>query len=144
MTTNETTTTTETTTTEAPAKPAKKAKKAPVNYPFPTKKQVLADQESDEVVLEHLGILVGRQTPDEHTQLVTKYKNRRGLMSSHAVNGTKLFDKVASGEELSLEDLALARRIVSRYGKQLAAHYREEMISRNPELQKIAEIFSAG
>lgn len=145
-TTTETIQATETTTPAAetaPAKPAKKAK-AKISYPFPTKREVLAAQASDDVVLEHLGILYQRQTDDEKERKETKWKNRRGFMSSHAVNGTKVAEKVAMGEELSEADWAMARGIVSHYGKQLAAHYREEMIEANPELAKIAEIFSAG
>lgn len=138
---NTTTTTTETAT---ETKKAPKAAKPKINYPFPTKRAILASQAHDEVVLEHLGILYNRQTEDEKETKDTKYKNRRGFMSSHAVNGTRLAEKVLSGEDLTDEEWGLARAIVSRYGKQLAAHYRAEMIDRNPELAKIAEIFSAG
>ncbi len=128
-------------TTTAKARKAKKAKGP--TYPFASKREILGSQASFDVCLEHLGILVGRQTTDEVETLSTKHKNRRGLMSSHAVNGTKLHAKVANGEELLDEDVAKIREIVSHYGKQLAAFYREEMIAGDPELAEVARIFSA-
>ena len=136
-------TTTNTETETATAKP-KKAPKPKINYPFPSKREILESQAHDDVVVEHLGILYRAQTEDERETKDTIYKNRRGFMSSHAVNGTKLAEKVLFGEELTPEDWDMARKIVSRYGRQLAAHYREDMISRNPELAEIAKIFSAG
>jgi hypothetical protein len=112
-------------------------------YPFPTKAQILASQASDGTCLEHFGILMARQTNDEHEEKTTKWKNRRGLMSSHAVRGTELWEKIVACEDLSENDVAEVRSIVSRYGKQLAAHYRDEMFRKNPGMQEVAAIFSA-
>ena len=52
--------------------------------------------------------------------------------------------KIKGGEELTDEEQAKVRSIVARYGKQLAAFAREAAMDANPELRKIAEIFSAG
>lgn len=105
-------------------------------YPFETKAQIVARIDTDdEYVMEAMGILYRRQTEDERETKETKYKNRRGFMSSHAVNGTKLVEKVLYlGEEWTDEDLAQARSIARRYGKQLAAHFRAEKLAQSPDL----------
>lgn len=140
--TNETTIqATETETQATEAKPAK-AKKTPNVYPFRTKRDILAQLETDDdFLVECLGILYQRQTEDERETKETKYKNRRGFMSSHAVNGTRLAEKMLTGEEWSEEDWGKARAIVGRYGKQLAAHFRAEQIARAPELAAKASCF---
>ncbi len=115
------------------------------SYPFPTKAQIIARLlSSDEAVLEALGILYNRQTEDEQRRHDTKYKNRRGFMSSHAVNGCKLVEKVASGEALSDEDMGRARSIVVRYGRQLATVARDEAVRSNPDLASQAACFFTG
>lgn len=97
------------------------------SYPYVTKKQVaerLADDADFRV--ECLLVLYRRQTEDEREEKDTKYKNRRGFMSSHAVWGTKLAEKVISGEDLTEEEEGKIEGIVPRYTKQLAAHFRAE------------------
>ena len=97
------------------------------SYPFVTKAQVAARLASDpEFCLEALQVLVRRQTEDEREQSTTKWKNKRGLMSSHAVRGTAIAKKLAAGEELSPEEVGRACEIVSHYVKQLTNHYRAE------------------
>lgn len=114
----------------APKKPAGGNK-----YPFRSKASILAQLESDDdFVVEAMGILYNRQTADEQETKETKYKNRRGFMSSHAVNGTRLVEKMASGEEWTEEDWGKARGIACRYTKQLAAHFRQETLASNPAL----------
>ena len=126
---NTTETTTETTTNSKPAKVKKNT------YPFRSKRDILAQIEiDDEAVIEAMGILYQRQTEDEKETKETKYKNRRGFMSSHAVNGTRLVEKMMGGEEWDEADLAKARSIACRYGKQLAAHFRQEVLEGNPDL----------
>ena len=136
-----TATTTETIT---PAKKAPKAERVKYNYPFQTKAQILASQDDLATCLLHLEQLYAAQTADEQDQESTFFKNKRGFMSSHAVTGSKLAVKVRNNEELTDEDEAKIRGIVCRYGKQLAAFSREAAIRANPELKKIAEIYSAG
>jgi len=135
--TNTQATETETQATEA-AKP-----KGGNKYPFRTKRDIVAQLETDdEFVVEAMGILYRRQTEDERETKETKYKNRRGFMSSHAVNGTKLVEKMLiDGEAWDEADLAKARSIAVRYGKQLAAHFRQESLSGNPELAAEAACF---
>lgn len=122
---------------------APKAERVKYNYPFETKAQILASQADFEVCKRHLITLFQAQTADEQDAQDTRYKNRRGFMSSHAVTGSQLAVKVASGEELTDEDVAKVRSIVSRYGRQLAAFSREAAIAANPGLVAIAKIFSA-
>jgi hypothetical protein len=122
---------------------APKAERVKYNYPFATKAQILASQADFEVCKRHLITLFQAQTADEQESQDTKYKNRRGFMSSHAVTGSQLASKVISGEELTEEEVEKVRTIVSRYSRQLAAFSREAAIAANPELKKIAEIFSA-
>lgn len=114
-----------------------KAPKAKGNkYPFRTKRDILAQIEvDDDFVFETMGILYQRQTSDERDAKTTKYRNARGFMSSHAVNGTRLVEKVLHGGEIWDEaDTAQARSIACRYGKQLAAHFRAEVLDSSPEL----------
>ena len=111
-------------------------------YPFRTKREILAQLETDDTfVVEAMGILYQRQTEDERETKETKYKNRRGFMSSHAVNGTRLVEKMLQGEEWTPEDWGKARGIVCRYGKQLAAHFRSEQLAKSPGLAAEAACF---
>jgi len=112
-------------------------------YPFRTKRDIVAQIESDdEFVIEAMGILYRRQTEDERETKETKYKNRRGFMSSHAVNGTRLVEKMlVDGESWDEADMAKARSIACRYGKQLAAHFRAEQLASSPELAAEAACF---
>lgn len=114
-------------------------------YPFMTKAQILAKLASDdEFVTLCLQVMDGRQEEVERDTRETIFRNRRGWMSSHAVNGSKLAAKVSSGEDLTSEEMEVARGMVSRYGKQLAAHFRQQAIAKDPSLGEVAKIFSAG
>lgn len=135
-------TTTSTTATPTRAK-APKAEKIKYNYPFATKAQILASQTEFSVCLEHNEQLFAAQTSEEQEAKDTRVKNRRGYMSSHAVVGSTLALKARAGETLTPEEQDKVRSIVCRYGKQLAAMAREAAIAANPELKKIAAVFSA-
>lgn len=133
----------ETTETKPAAKPAKKAKVG--SYPFRSKRSILDQVATDDAFALHcLCLLHDRQTEVEQATKTTKSKNRRGFMSSHAVRGCELAEKVKGGDPLTDEEMGLARAITGRYGKQLAAHFRAEVIEASPELAKVAEVFSAG
>jgi len=152
---NETTTTTTTTTdhllgfcpdTTEPKAPEPKAK-APNGgngYPFRTKREI-CDQLAADRGFRHecLLILYRRQTEDEQETKETKWKNRRGFMSSHAVNGSRIAQAILAGEQqLSDEDEAKLDGIVCRYGKQLAAHFRQADTAANPaKAEKAARFF---
>lgn len=123
---------------------SKKAPRVKYNYPFASKAQILASQDDFSVCCSHLLSLYAAQTADEQEDEDTKFKNRRGFMSSHAVTGSKLAVKIKGGEGLTEEEQDKVRSIVCRYGKQLAAFAREAAIAANPELKAIADIFSAG
>jgi hypothetical protein len=137
----------EATQTAAPKKKARKKRvnKNPKPYPFRSKKDIVAEVESsDDFCLECLGILYERQTASEQAKGTTETRNRAGFMSSHAVVGTKLAKKVADGETLDEEELAQAHKIVCRYGRQLAAHFRQAEIDADPAKAELAALFSAG
>jgi len=111
-------------------------------YPFATKSEIkariLAD---DSYVVSCLCVLYDRQTTHEQETKTTIQRNHRGFMSSHAVNGCKLAEKVRSGETLDGEETAKARDIVCHYSKQLAAAARETALEANPDLAAEAAVF---
>lgn len=111
------------------------------NYPFVTKGQIVARIDSDdEYVVEALGIMWGRQTEYEQETKTTRFRNRRGLMSSHAVNAGRLFEAFRT-MTATAEDLAEARAMMRRYGKQLASVSRDEQLAANPDLAALAAKF---
>ena len=113
-------------------------------YPFPSKRQIVARISADrEFALSCLVVLYRNQTAYEQETKQTLNRNKRGFMSSHAVNGTKLAEKHLAGEILEPEETALAYEIVSHYGRQLARHLREDMVRQDPSLAEAARIFSA-
>lgn len=113
------------------------------SYPFMTKAQIKARIEADDAfMLECLSVLYARQTEYEQETKTTVNRNRRGFMSSHAVNASVLAVK-ARGEGLTAEETDKARSIICHYTKQLAAHFRQGAISENPELAEAARVFSA-
>lgn len=132
---------------KAPKEPkAPRAKKEPKPkrpYPFATKNQIAADIESSTpFALACLQIMQSRQTSAEEETKATISKNARGWMSSQAKRGTELATK-ARNEGLTVEETEQARALVSRYTKQLAAHFRDEQIAADPSLAEIAALFSA-
>jgi hypothetical protein len=102
------------------------------SYAFVTKAQVKERIEhgSPDFLVECLFILYRRQTQDEQAAKDTKYRNKRGFMSSHAVHGTRIAEELSSGligwEELTETDQRRIEAIVPRYLKQLTAHFRAE------------------
>lgn len=113
-------------------------------YPFMTKATIRARIEGDRsFMLQCLAVLYSRQTSHEQDTKSTRDRNRKGFMSSHAVNASTLAVKAASGEELTEEEAAKATAIVSHYTKQLAAHFRAEAIEADPTLAEAARVFSA-
>ena len=72
---------------------------SPVNYPFQTKAQIKAElDESFEARCDAIVTLYRLQTEDEQDAKTTKYSNKRGFMSSHAVNGTRVAEKLIAEE----------------------------------------------
>lgn len=113
------------------------------SYPFVTKSTIKARIESDDAfMLQCLAVLYSRQTSHEQDTKSTRDRNRRGFMSSHAVTASVLAVK-ATAEGLTEEETCKARAIVSRYTKQLAAHFRQEAIAADPDLAEAARVFSA-
>ena len=97
------------------------------SYPYVTKRQVKERLDADpDFRLECMLVLYRRQTEDERDAKDTKHKNKRGFMSSHAVWGSKIAERLIAGEELTEEEVGKADAIAPRYSKQLAAHFRAE------------------
>lgn len=140
---NDTTTqATETTTPAAKAPKAPKPKKEPKSYPFLTKAQIAASIAGDfQFACMVISVLHDRQTTFEQETKSTLNKNRRGFMSSHAVNGTNLALKIKAGEELTDEDVARVHNIAPRYTKQMADHFRAKAIEADPTLAEKAACF---
>lgn len=117
------------------------------SYCFVTKAQVKARIEEGEpsFLLTCLAILYRRQTEDEQMTKDTKYKNKRGFMSSHAVHGTRIAESVAQYDDpdeawasLSEADRGRVEAIVPRYVKQLTGHFRAEQ-EMSMDSEKLAE-----
>lgn len=112
------------------------------NYPFLTKAQIKTRiAEDDAFVVECLTVMHSRQTEHEVDSKTTKDRNKRGWMSSHAVRGTEYAVKVLAGETLDEEEMALARKMVGSYSKQLASHFRQARLAEEPELAATAAVF---
>jgi hypothetical protein len=114
-------------------------------YPFATKREIVERLDVDaDFRHEALLVLYTRQTEDEVVEKDTKYKNKRGFMSSHAVHGTRIAELILGGEFVGYEDEDRISKIVVRYGKQLAAHFRATKLAANPELGEQAAKFGVG
>jgi hypothetical protein len=104
------------------AKP-KKAPKKPSRV-CPETRAILAQVETDDTFMKSCLILIyTRQTDDEQLVRQTKWSNARGFMSSHAVNGSALAQKLTLGQTLTVEEIHKARTIILRYGRQLTEHF---------------------
>ena len=113
-------------------------------YPFASKSEIKARITNDPAfAITCLVTLYGLQTEHEQATKTTVNKNHRGFMSSHAVNGCKLAEKMIAGETLTDEETAKATEMVSHYSKQLARHLRDEAVAENPDLAKEAAVFFA-
>lgn len=112
------------------------------NYPFRTKNDIKSQISTDDAfVVQCLVIMDDRQTEDEQASHETKWRNKMGWMSSHAVNGGKLADLARNGDELDEEQLDKARGMVAKYSKQLASHFRTAAKDADPELAEAGTTF---
>ncbi|HEY8096890.1 MAG TPA: hypothetical protein VIE65_12485 [Methylobacter sp.] len=115
------------------------------SYPFLTKNQIKTRLAEDrDFAVQCFLILDSRQTEDEHEEKETIYKNRRGWMSSHAVNGTRIAEKLRSGESLNDDELGLVHYYPTRYTRQLASFFRAETVKNTPDLAAQAACFFTG
>ena len=126
-------------------------------YPFMTKAMIKARLlEEPDFMVESLLILHTLQTEHEQATRSTLNRNKMGFMSSHAVHGSRIAEKVKAGlaqgdclgvvmaTVLTVDDWAKVDSIAPRYTKQLAAYFRAREIAENPALAKVAALFSAG
>ena len=119
--------------------------KQTVSYPFESKKSIAAKlAASEDYRKSAIVLLFNLQTQFEQETKSTLVRNHRGFMSSHAVNGSKIAQKILNGETLSEEEIAKMDSIVCHYTKQLAAEGRRQALAENPELATVAKLFSAG
>lgn len=135
---NTNTQTTETTTTETTTKSNKGN-----GYPFVSQREISEQiATSYQFRVEALNILCGRQTADELEEKATLYVNKKGLRCSEAVWFPQLAAKLQnSPEDVTPVELERLQRTLPVYRKQLAAHFRAEMLERQPELAAQAARF---
>jgi hypothetical protein len=111
-------------------------------YPFVTKSQIKARIASDsDFATQCLCTLYASQTSHEQATKSTADRNHRGFMSSHAVTGSKLAEKVQAGDELTADEVVQVQGLVSHYAKQLASAARETAIAENPALAEVGKIY---
>ena len=111
-------------------------------YPFVTKAQIAERlYQSFEARCEAMCLLHTLQTEYEQSRRVTLSRNRQGFMSSHAVVGSRVAEKLKAGEQLEDEDVIAINKIAPRYTRQLAVYERAKQLAGNPELQKVAAMF---
>ena len=122
----------------------KKSSSISVQYPFVTKATIKARLAAEpEYRLAAMVVLLGLQTEHEVSTKSTLSRNHAGFMSSHAVKGTRVAQKIVAGETLTDEDQAVVDKIAPCYSKQLATAARAEAIRANPALRAVAKVFSA-
>ena len=122
----------------------KKSSSISVQYPFVTKATIKARLAAEpEYRLAAMVVLLGLQTEHEVSTKSTLSRNHAGFMSSHAVKGTRVAQKIVAGEVLTAEDLDVVNKIAPCYSKQLATYARAEAVRANPALRAVAKIFSA-
>lgn len=113
-------------------------------YPFVTKAQIKEQLASDpQFRIQAMAILHTLQTEHEQATRTTLNKNRQGFMSSHAVKGCKVAEKIKAGEKLTAEDMEVVDTMAPRYSRQLATYFRAKAIADDPALAKTAALFSA-
>lgn len=111
-------------------------------YPFPTQKEIVHQiNTSHEFRVNCLSVLVERQTDDEIESKSTKYTNKRGLRCSEAVWMPELAAKLKNGDEVTGEELVRLQTVLPVYRKQLAAHFRQQMLNNDPTLAEKAAKF---
>jgi hypothetical protein len=113
-------------------------------YPFTTRKQIQAKLASDPEYRKSVIVMLWeKQTEHEQATKTTLNRNKVGFMSSHAVRGTELAQKIKAGEELTEEEVSRVDAIAPRYSRQVACFMRAAAIKDNPALAEVARTFSA-
>ena len=112
-------------------------------YPFMTQAEVAIRLQNEEPFrLECLAILCERQTPDELEERATKHTNKKGLRCSESVWMPELYTKIqGSPEQVTPEEMNRLTSTLHVYRKQLAAHFRTQMLEQDPSLGQKAALF---
>jgi hypothetical protein len=104
-------------------------------YPFVTRRQVVARLGRDpEFAGACLAIL--------HRRFVDRdiLPPPAGWMASDVKRAEELYSRLDAGEA-SPSDLALATKLAQRYARQIASHFRDDELARNPSLKPLAAIY---
>ena len=112
-------------------KVAKPAKEKGPDYPFLTKKQVIAKLEEDDAYVRDAVAFLAKQTATGEP--------KKGFMASQKVKGLA----IAASDLDDPANLAEARALALRYSRQLAERERHVAMEANPSLREIAALFSA-
>lgn len=107
------------------------------SYPFETKKSIKARLDSDPTYRCEAMVIVHNAKSNRAEGTVG------GFMSSHMAKGTKVAQKIISGDNLTTEDWEVINRVAPMYSKQLATFSRAQAIANNPALLATAKLFSA-
>jgi hypothetical protein len=124
------------------AKKAVKVAKPSMAWPaeFPTKNAIRALLVSDRDARLSAAATIDGRTRSRRPGV--KYPEAMGWMSSHVAAGTRTAAAVARGEKLSAADDAWLSKAIPMYARQLAHVAREVAIAKNPELAKVAAVYS--
>lgn len=114
-------------------------KAAPATYPFLTRKQVHARIESEPAFMGTCARILQTRT-EQRSAGTAPPGTPWGWMSSERVVAGRLVEKMSVGM-LSVDDEAKLAKLVSRYSRQLADHYRTIALVENPELSAAAVKF---
>lgn len=82
---------------------------------------------SDEAVKRALVSIYRRQTEDEQACRKVRHQNQKGFTAAHARIGSKLACQVIRGNNLSQEEMQIARTMMLKYIDQLSCVARERL-----------------
>lgn len=111
-------------------------KAAPATYPFLTRKQIHARIESEPAFMGTCAQILQTRT-EQRSAGTAPPGTPWGWMSSERVVAGRLVEKMSVGM-LSVDDEAKLAKLVSRYSRQLADHYRTIALVENPALSAAA------
>ena len=111
-------------------------------YPFITRREIMARLESEPAFVKECASVLQARTEQRAAGAAPRGKPW-GLMSSERVVAGRLVAKQHIGM-LSVDDEARLGKLVSRYSRQLADHFRALVLHENPALSAVAEKFGVG
>jgi hypothetical protein len=106
-----------------------------MTYPFVTRRQIIARLGRDPEFARTCLTILHRRFVDRDI-----LSPPAGWMASDVKRAEKLYKQVSAGDA-SAANLALATTLVQKYARQLARHFRDEELSRNPALKPLAAVY---